>query len=301
MLDHNLEWTQEELSFALNINRLNPNESYTTKQLSMEERVVNYARAFEKLEEHKQRYYEILRVPTDMTKDQIETILDKIDVHMRKIVELPAEHITNEQILFLCEYGCIIWNLFNEYYIPLIRLLAYIAVKLDDKSIQKLHPVFLAVMKQMATDNYVCGHDPKLGCATGKTYICEGLTFANMAIGLAKTIIKRYRHKCSYSEATVTGLCIFHLARDVVNKFNGKDYNDSLFDEYVKRNGIYSLDAMKSRVVKDFRQVCYYDKCYNIESDIKYMNCSRCKSAKYCSRICQKNDWKEHSKECKKV
>jgi len=28
------------------------------------------------------------------------------------------------------------------------------------------------------------------------------------------------------------------------------------------------------------------------------MSCGRCKSASYCSKVCQKKDWKRHKKDC---
>ncbi len=37
------------------------------------------------------------------------------------------------------------------------------------------------------------------------------------------------------------------------------------------------------------------------KSGLKFKHCSACKSVYYCSRECQKSDWKRHKKECKKI
>ena len=46
-------------------------------------------------------------------------------------------------------------------------------------------------------------------------------------------------------------------------------------------------------------KICFH--CGTSEEDVgrKIMSCSRCKSIYYCSRQCQKDDWKRHKKECK--
>ena len=42
--------------------------------------------------------------------------------------------------------------------------------------------------------------------------------------------------------------------------------------------------------------------CMNCKiKGLKFKHCSACKSVHYCSRECQKSDWKRHKKECKKV
>jgi len=49
-------------------------------------------------------------------------------------------------------------------------------------------------------------------------------------------------------------------------------------------------------------RACLYQNCEHIEgSDREFQTCSRCKIAVYCSRNCQKLDWKHHSKLCKTV
>eukprot|EP01084_Bolivina_argentea_P146817 256977_1 len=50
------------------------------------------------------------------------------------------------------------------------------------------------------------------------------------------------------------------------------------------------------------RKYCY--NCYisNINDKYKsFLICSRCKTAKYCNQICQKNNWKYHKNTCKSI
>ena len=41
--------------------------------------------------------------------------------------------------------------------------------------------------------------------------------------------------------------------------------------------------------------------CKNMEKDVQYKVCNRCKSVYYCSRKCQKKHWKNHKKECRSL
>ena len=42
-------------------------------------------------------------------------------------------------------------------------------------------------------------------------------------------------------------------------------------------------------------QQCHKEGCHDVGS----LRCSRCKVAKYCSKECQKDAWKQHKKQCK--
>lgn len=35
-----------------------------------------------------------------------------------------------------------------------------------------------------------------------------------------------------------------------------------------------------------------------LKTETKLLSCSRCKRTSYCSKECQKQDWKEHKKDC---
>ena len=42
--------------------------------------------------------------------------------------------------------------------------------------------------------------------------------------------------------------------------------------------------------------ICCQKDCHN-DGDLR---CSRCKKVNYCSKECQRSDWKQHKKQCKK-
>jgi hypothetical protein len=48
-----------------------------------------------------------------------------------------------------------------------------------------------------------------------------------------------------------------------------------------------------------FKQKCFAKLCPNSHSDLK--NCTRCGAARYCSKECQKSDWKDHKAVCDKA
>jgi hypothetical protein len=43
------------------------------------------------------------------------------------------------------------------------------------------------------------------------------------------------------------------------------------------------------------------ENCWGCESPGKpeLLTCSQCKKAKYCSTVCQRQDWRAHKKDCK--
>lgn len=50
---------------------------------------------------------------------------------------------------------------------------------------------------------------------------------------------------------------------------------------------------------------CHYSGCLNLSSidndNAKLMDCASCRSARYCSRDCQVNDWVNHKTLCKEI
>ena len=50
----------------------------------------------------------------------------------------------------------------------------------------------------------------------------------------------------------------------------------------------------------DRRRTCDNVSCFNIEiGNSKFGKCARCKRLAYCSKSCQKQDWKMHKSECR--
>lgn len=47
------------------------------------------------------------------------------------------------------------------------------------------------------------------------------------------------------------------------------------------------------------KRECNY--CHKTEEKEKFKRCSRCKKVLYCSKECQKEDWKKHKIECEKI
>lgn len=47
------------------------------------------------------------------------------------------------------------------------------------------------------------------------------------------------------------------------------------------------------------KRECNY--CHKCEDEEKLKRCSRCKKILYCSKECQKEDWKKHKIECDKI
>ena len=58
------------------------------------------------------------------------------------------------------------------------------------------------------------------------------------------------------------------------------------------------MDTIQEELVAPATPACHT--CGKTEADIhcKLMMCGRCKIAKYCSRECQANNWREHKYEC---
>ena len=60
---------------------------------------------------------------------------------------------------------------------------------------------------------------------------------------------------------------------------------------------IFYIDGYQSSIIcEPLIGICVYSNCTNTH---QLMRCSRCKLAEYCSKDCQKNDWKNHKTVCK--
>lgn len=84
----------------------------------------------------------------------------------------------------------------------------------------------------------------------------------------------------------------------IMKNNNEKPIVDPLYQ--IPRNFEYPNEPKKESEARE----CNY--CHKKESEkdgkeIKLKRCSRCKKVYYCSKECQKEDWKTHKKECDKV
>jgi hypothetical protein len=77
--------------------------------------------------------------------------------------------------------------------------------------------------------------------------------------------------------------------------------------EFIKWNNLeegWSLSLNKNANMSEIFTKCFQNLyiCSNCKkSRIKAFSCSICKKVKYCDSICQKNHWKKHKNECKKI
>ncbi|KAF9112176.1 hypothetical protein BGX27_003838 [Mortierella sp. AM989] len=49
----------------------------------------------------------------------------------------------------------------------------------------------------------------------------------------------------------------------------------------------------------DFRECTHPDCCFPEKHNVKFQKCGGCKQAPYCSKVCQKADWKRHKISCR--
>ena len=70
---------------------------------------------------------------------------------------------------------------------------------------------------------------------------------------------------------------------------------DRFFNEYNNRINHQETSNRTWRIDND-RKCCYTVQfhCVVCKSNENLMRCSRCKTSFYCSRVCQKKDWKNH-------
>ena len=80
-----------------------------------------------------------------------------------------------------------------------------------------------------------------------------------------------------------------------------------VYDEWAKIHPNEKLEAVviDDDVAKELnksssRAICEHCKCIEKEANC-FQRCARCNLAAYCSRDCQKADWKEHKTKCKEI
>ena len=140
------------------------------------------------------------------------------------------------------------------------------------------------------------------------------IEFPNIGCGL--TIYDRQPFHVGYYS---TGSCTFcGLTKDSISPrlWEKQNYSPSDKNFYAKFPDIYPLSIVEYSLLPPdlddqtlvalfdcryiwFKQKCFAKLCQNSHSDLK--NCTRCGAARYCSKECQKSDWKCHKAVCDKA
>eukprot|EP01127_Copromyxa_protea_P003447 TRINITY_DN13267_c0_g1_i1.p1 TRINITY_DN13267_c0_g1~~TRINITY_DN13267_c0_g1_i1.p1 ORF type:complete len:256 (-),score=29.75 TRINITY_DN13267_c0_g1_i1:8-706(-) len=169
--------------------------------------------------------------------------------------------LTVSPVTIFCEVLRVIWRLWSDCSTILQKVLDYFAEKMSSKS--------LAVV---ATSQETINVIKEIARTTEwpNNPMCGGM----MTQPAAKTILARVSRDCSFPEATTV---------PVVRAMNFLPPNQP----YRDNSGV------------DLRQVCSLKSCCRVEETTKFPVCGNCKSARYCSRECQKVDWPRHKIICK--
>ena len=103
-------------------------------------------------------------------------------------------------------------------------------------------------------------------------------------------LIRKFKSGENYTEEMMVISGLSYVFTDICFGTNGKTINMDL--EWTKNITWDLLDTDKG-----VTSMCYY--CRERFPIEKLSSCGRCKQACYCSKECQKADWKSHKKLCK--
>lgn len=79
---------------------------------------------------------------------------------------------------------------------------------------------------------------------------------------------------------------VFGISRGIYDNENVEEVEEELVEKLIK---------IRKRNRVKVKKCC---SCCEL-SDVRLSKCSRCNKVRYCSRTCQKNDWKIHKQQCK--
>lgn len=139
----------------------------------------------------------------------------------------------------------------------------------------------------------------------------HGLFFSKFEFLKALHAITEYQKYCSkngYSHCSdvfrLKLICFYSLGDKCkalkVYKYLVKRYNIDYMKEEIRERE-HLIDIEVDFVTVPALQRCFWIKCKNVEKEgQKFLVCSSCRIARYCSKKCQKKDWKkgEHKIVC---
>jgi len=205
--------------------------------------------------------------------------LSVVDPLIWKLVDRPPSKFNEKEFLgdvhgwILFQHVLnISWELCADYWTGLHMLLDYFAEKAHADDLAKLEPTTLATLKEIAKCK-LCPNNP-LG--------------APMLSAAAKTIVARASRGVSFGAATTIPVARIAEARGPLPQMLQAVFAPS------------QPERKKKGLEFDARKVCDGPECREVEDVKKFGFCSACKTVRYCSKDCQKKDWKKHKLTCKK-
>lgn len=153
---------------------------------------------------------------------------------------------------------------------------------------------------------YKCTKDLKFKLASGYNFIVVDPT--RRIEGIAKPYIFK-RSELEMYHMSLVRKNMRQKVNNVSNKANYINHSDFLerWNNWKIEDGPIHPHEIMSKYFKDmairenYFNIDIMNQCYVCCQSYDLKRCSRCKSIRYCSEVCQSYDWKNHKEECKKI